>query len=414
MPPELRVAGDGAAVEAARAGRRPAQCPRIVLAAGDRPAEAGRVGRAGADRDQRHRRPAREGRTRPRGRLRRQHRPAAPADWSATSNARCSCCMAAVGCVLLIACANLGNLMLGRTAARRKELAIRTALGAQPRPADPPDRHRDVRRSRWSAAASACCSRSGRPSSSSASAATRSRAQSRSHRRAGAAVHAGARGRVRAPGRARAGAPGVAAAVREHLQEGGREGGSGGSRRTRSALIAAEMALAFVLLAGAGILVRTLWSMQDVDRGFDTDRVAVMTVSLPPALFAEPPEVRGFYAPPARTRPGAAGRRGRRDHDRHPHAGGHQLRHLRLSKGGRIRRTGQQIEYPVEVVSPGFFETLQIPLARRTHLHDAGSRRALPRRSSSTRRSRSWHGPGRIRSAAGCKLGQQASAGSRG
>src|SRR5690606_15765206 len=47
---------------------------------------------------------------------------------------------------------------------------------------------------------------------------------------------------------------------------------------------------------GAGILVRTLWSMQQVDRGFDPRGVAVMTVSLPPALYAEPSDVRTFYA----------------------------------------------------------------------------------------------------------------------
>jgi putative ABC transport system permease protein len=150
--------------------------------------------------------------------------------------------------------------------------------------------------------------------------------------------------------------------VREHLQEGGRESATGGSGRTRGALIAAEMALAFVLLAGAGILVRTLWSMEQVERGFNPERVAVTTVSLPPALFAEAGDVRGFYArllERVRGLPGvqsAATTTG----VLMPVVTNSSIMSI---EGRPDPPLGQQIEYPVEVVSPGFFETLEIPVA---------------------------------------------------
>jgi predicted permease len=150
--------------------------------------------------------------------------------------------------------------------------------------------------------------------------------------------------------------------LREHLQEGGRESATGGSRRTRSTLIAAEVALAFVLLAGAGLLVRTLWSMQQVDRGFDPRGIAVMTLSLPQALYAEASDVRSFYArllEKVRTLPGvesAATTTGILQ----PLVTTSGIYHI---EGKPDPPPGQQIEYPIEVVSPGFFETLRIRLA---------------------------------------------------
>ena len=270
--------------------------------------------------------------------------------------------MAAVGCVLLIACANLGNLMLGRTAARRKELAIRTALGAR--------RGRLVRQivtetfviaiagsvlglllAFWATEFFIRIAGGAIPRADTITIDGRVLLFTLML----AIVSALLAGLVPALQASRA-------AVREHLQEGGREGGSGGSRTTRSALIAAEMALAFVLLAGAGILVRTLWSMEGVDRGFRTDRVAIATVSLPPALYAGPNDVRGFYArllERARTMPGveSAGTTTGILMPVVTNSGVYSI------EGTPLPPPGQRVEYPIEIVSPGFFETLGVQLA---------------------------------------------------
>ena len=77
--------------------------------------------------------------------------------------------------------------------------------------------------------------------------------------------------------------------MRRDLRPSGAEGGrsvSGGtsSRRIRRALVVAEFALAIVLLVGAGLLVRSWWSVNTIDPGFKPERVLVMQVTPPPTL----------------------------------------------------------------------------------------------------------------------------------
>jgi putative ABC transport system permease protein len=269
--------------------------------------------------------------------------------------------LASVGFVLLIACANLGNLMLGRTAARRKELAIRTALGA--------NRGRLVRQIVTEAFVLAAFG--------SALGLVFAYWATRLFIRIGgdsiprpdaiaidgrvmlftvaiAIVAALLAGIVPA---LQASRPDVV----DTLREGGREGSAGASRRTRQVLIAAEVALAFVLLAGAGLLLRTLWSMQHVERGFSASRIATMRLSLPAAAYAGPPEVRAFYTrllERVRALPGVESAA----------TGSGVLMPLLASSGNMTIENkppapGPQIEYPREIVSPGYFETLGVTLA---------------------------------------------------
>lgn len=79
------------------------------------------------------------------------------------------------------------------------------------------------------------------------------------------------------------------------LNESARTTASAGSRRFRGSLIVAEMALAVVLLTGAGLLLRSFTRLLDVDPGFRPENVLSMSVSLPEPVYKSPQQMNVFY-----------------------------------------------------------------------------------------------------------------------
>src|SRR5262249_19035611 len=66
-------------------------------------------------------------------------------------------------------------------------------------------------------------------------------------------------------------------------------------RRLRSLVIASEIAVATVLLVGAGLLIRSFIRVKDTDPGFRPQSVLTMSVGLPGVSYGKPEQVRAFY-----------------------------------------------------------------------------------------------------------------------
>jgi len=75
--------------------------------------------------------------------------------------------------------------------------------------------------------------------------------------------------------------------LHESLKEGGRTGTAARGARVRSVFVVVEVAIALVLLVGAGLLIRSFTQLLSIDRGFDSSRLSTMRVSLPGSRYGE-------------------------------------------------------------------------------------------------------------------------------
>ncbi len=196
--------------------------------------------------------------------------------------------LGAVGFVLLIACANVANLLLVRAAARRKEFAVRAALGAGWRQTLGQLLVESLLLTGLGTAAGVVVAGWTRQFIAGLGPTTLIRLEE-----------------VRLDGSVLAFAAVIsmlAAAfyglipllqihrqsLAESLQDGGR-GGSSGRRagKLRSVLVVAQVALALVLLIGAGLMIRSFQALAAVDPGFNADRVLALDFTLPDPQYSE-------------------------------------------------------------------------------------------------------------------------------
>jgi putative ABC transport system permease protein len=272
--------------------------------------------------------------------------------------------LGAVGFVLLIACANVAHMLLARSAARQKEIAVRTALGA--------GRARVIRQfltenlllagigalfglllAYWGTRALIALSPASIPRVDSVSIDFR--------------VVLFLLGVTLLTSVAFGIAPAMQASnvnLSDTLKEGGR-GGSDGIRRNRlrSFLVASEFALALMLLIGAGLMIRSFYALQAVDPGFSPHNVLSMVVSVAGTNESEPGRRAIFYhqfLDQVRALPVVES------------AGG--INHLPLAgdlwgwsfdfEGRAKARPGDEAVAVYRIATPGYFQTMRLPLLK--------------------------------------------------
>ena len=267
--------------------------------------------------------------------------------------------LAAVAFVLLIACANIANLQLARSRTRQKEMAVRAALGASPQ--------RIVRQllaesvalglasgvagvllAFWGVAWIVANGPAGMPR------------LDLSH--VDAATLAFACGVALLSSFLFGLAPALRSAstrLSDAFKEG--VGTSSGSRdRVRSVLVVAEIALALMLMAGAGLLIRSALVVSHLNPGFDAANLVVGRVGLPDAIYGDPRVARQTFERMIASSAALPGVQSAATVSRAPLAGGGSSNGL-LAEGKGLD-VSNLINAQLQIVSPGYLSTVRVPL----------------------------------------------------
>jgi putative ABC transport system permease protein len=282
----------------------------------------------------------------------------------------------AVALVLLIACANIANLLLARAASRQKEMAVRTAMGAT-----------RVQLIRQLLVESVLLALVG-----------------------GGAGLLGAVAAVRALVRwlpdgtlpipdvgvdatvlwfcfgltiATGVLFGLAPAFRmakvranDTLKEAGR-GSTGGMRGwLRDGLAAGEVALAGILLIGAGLLIQSLQNLQRVQLGFDPHRLITFQLGLPVSKYPLADKGPDFYRGLVDDLKSIPGAQGAAISSGIPFGAGNYARHPMITTEASNLPPGTAVPIDWRSISPGYFETMHIPLLRGRTFTEADVRTA--------------------------------------
>ena len=270
--------------------------------------------------------------------------------------------LSAVAFLLLIACANVANLLLARASSRQREIAIRAALGAS--------RRRVVRQlltenvvlsmcggglgllfAWWGIHALLALSPGNIPRLDSI--------------RIDPEALLFTLGVSLATGLVFGLVPALTASrpnLNDTLKEGGRSAAEGaGGRRLRGALAIAEIALSLVLLVGAGLLIRSFIRLQEVRPGFNPQHLLCVDLALPAAKYKENQQAVNFFDQLLGALAQQPGVQAAAVSTGLPLGGGADF--IAFSVEGRVlSRTERTPDAESRVVSPDYFRALEIPL----------------------------------------------------